>query len=59
MPNTVVKADYESADYVAIFISTVLCVAFFPLWFLSGIKVVREFEKGVLFRLGKVTSSKV
>merc|ERR1712227_5697 len=58
VPNTVVEADYVKADYVAIFISAVLCVAFFPLWFLSGIKVVREFERGVLFRLGKVTSSK-
>ena len=45
-------------DYVPLFFSIVLSVGLFPLYFLvGGMKIIREYETAVIFRLGKISQS--
>jgi len=64
MQNVPVKAgphvgEFNSLDYIIIGVCTVLSVGLFPIWFfLGGIKIVREYEGAIVFRLGKIMNAK-
>lgn len=45
-------------DWCAVAIPVLFYIVFFPLWLLSGIKVVNEYQTAVVFRLGKLLNLK-
>ena len=54
---TFVHLDVGGAGCVAgfiVFISTLIAVCVFPLALLAGIKIVQEYERAVIFRLGRL-----
>jgi erythrocyte band 7 integral membrane protein len=45
---------FGCCDYVLIGLSYVIGVIFFPIFFLMSIKIVKEYERAVIMRLGRI-----
>ena len=52
-------SEYSFADYIVIYISLLFCVALFPLSLFGIFHIVQEYERAVIFRLGKVKGKDV
>ena len=50
--------DYDCCSYFLIFLGWVVSIVIFPIFLLGGIKVISEYERAVILRLGRIKEGK-